>query len=250
MNLRLLILTLWVVSCNPTEKGDANFSEIETTFYDHGKPRSKRYFLDDKNSFIKEVFYTDGVLRNRYQVLNDLIEGESYFYYPTGKLYSITRFRNGLKEGWLQKYRENGSMMSKQYYHNDQPGPLLEFDKKGEQRIQPRLLFEEAKELPEGFSYGYRIFMSAPVKKLELYFGELENEEYFHQELVSMRSGTFYEQELGEIKIQVEPMAGFIYFNANPHGQSLQTTFNLVAKCETSVSNFLLCQTGLTIAFE
>jgi hypothetical protein len=240
------ILIFWFFGCG-TEK-ESNIRNIEFTYYDNGQPKFKTTYYKDDITATKELFYTSGKLRNRFTYVEGNLEGNYYFYHPNGTVYSVTPYKLGLKNGWQEKFDEKGKLLSRQLYRDDQPGQLIEFDRKGKERIQPRLLFEKLDKIKAPYQQGYRFFLSGSVKNVSFYFGKLEDGEFFKDDLVELRNSEFLDPGLGGVKTELKEFEGRIYFTGT--GMESASSFNLVAKAETSVSNFLVIETEVNIKMQ
>jgi len=145
-NYLLLLLVLFIFSCNNTENNihivvtkDSIFRTVfssngqkkheinsfknslngEVIIYDSNERiSSKERYLDGKLCGKSYWYHKNGKVRTEIEFVNDTATNFMYRYYETGELMEIVNFYNGRKYGEAEEYYENQNIKTYRFYNN------------------------------------------------------------------------------------------------------------------------------------
>ena len=183
-------------------------------------------------------YYEDGeTLRSELNYKMGKLDGLQKRYYESGGLYKEEMYSNGKRDGLIKKYRESGMLMTEAIYKNGEPGTeLKEYLTDGSlKKKYPSIVIDEVDNLRLNGTYQLNVYMSDKAKKVDYYFGELEEGKYFSKNLKKQ-----YNVTDGVLKL---------VFYLKP-GDFMMEDINIVARMPTRLNNAFITSRRHRIGIE
>ena len=123
----LIILSLFVISCNKTK----------TSYYDNGKLKSEISMKGEKYHGTSTWYYSNGLKQHECNYINDTLQGRSTRWFVNGKTHSVEYYKDNHLNGTVTTFDLNGKKVSEENYHlNTLHGPFFQYYTSGQIQIQ------------------------------------------------------------------------------------------------------------------
>lgn len=123
----LIIISITMYACNNNKKG-----VFKRTYYKTGKLKSYGYYVNDTIPIDTLITLYENGKTKSIELYNSFgkLDGINKTYYINGQPYQSIPYSNGVINGFVYEYKNNGSLSSKEYYHQNKAiGDLYVFDK-------------------------------------------------------------------------------------------------------------------------
>lgn len=166
-------------------------------------------FKDGKMDGLNKQFYSDGKVWKESMYKEGKLHGTAKVYDQQGRLEREVNYENGTKHGKYLRYFKSGKPSLEIEYDHGRPLPgYIERNYKGEEKDDPKILFERIDKMAAEQVYEIKVRLSEPHKNTHFYAMD-DPAKYQSDELPRYR--IYSEGNEGVLQIKVPP--GYFYAN-------------------------------------